>query len=70
MTPNTPAAQQGDNIVVINRYDYGAVLFGSSLGVNLSDRFNQLRKAFREFAITGMKIEITPNDRENVAVNG
>lgn len=54
-----------DNFLVLNRYDYGAIYppIGTSIGVDSSPRFNTLRFAFREFAITGMKIEITPNDR-------
>ena len=62
----------GDNFVTINRYDYGGIYpaVGSSIGIDNCPRFNDLRAGFREFAITGVKIEITPNDRENVAVNG
>ena len=62
----------GDNFIVVNRYDYSGIYpqVGSGIGVDDSPRFNQLRPAFREFAITGVKIEMTPNDRENVAVNG
>lgn len=63
----------GDNYVVINRYDYGGIYpaVGSSVGVNDSPRFNQLRTLYREFAITGVKIELTPADRESVPdING
>lgn len=68
----TQALGNGDNYVTINRYDYGGIYpgVGSSIGVDDSPRFQQLRAGFREFAITGVKIEVTPNDRDNVAVNG
>lgn len=54
--------------LVINRYDYSSV-FGvaSSLGIDQSPRFNALRVLFREFAITGVRIEVVPNDRNNTA---
>lgn len=54
--------------LVINRYDYGSV-FGvnSSIGIDSSPRFNALRTLFREFAITTVRIEIVPNDRNNTA---
>ena len=57
-----------DNFVTFNRYDYGGIYpaVGSSVGIDGSPRFNALRPNFREFAITGMKVEITPNDRQNV----
>lgn len=59
----------GDYYKTFNRYDYGgATWYGAvdSIGVDSSVRFNNLRPNFREFAITGMKIEITPNDRDSV----
>ena len=57
--------QLGDNFVTINRYDYGGIYPGiaSSIGIDSCPRFNSLRPFFREFALTGVKIEITPNDR-------
>ncbi len=70
MTP-TQNAGTGDNYIIINRYDYSSIyVVGNSLGVDSSPRFVNLRSQFREFAITGVKIELTPNDRDNVAVNG
>ncbi len=61
------AGQAGDNYITINRYDYGAVFgLAASLGVDNSARFGMLRKLFREFAITGVRIELTPSDREGV----
>ncbi len=62
----------GDNYVTVNRYDYGGIYPGvaSSIGVDNSPRFNDLKTLYREFIITGVKIEITPNDRDTVAENG
>ena len=64
--------QNGDNYIVVNRYDYGGIYpsVGSSIGIDDSPRFNQLRLLYREFIITGVKIEVTPNDRESVPVGG
>lgn len=70
MTP-TQNQLNGDNYIILNRYDYSAIYsVGNSIGVDSSPRFVSLRSQFREFAITGVKVELTPNDRENVAVNG
>lgn len=62
----------GDNFTTVNRYDYSGVYPGvaSSIGINDSPRFNQLRGLYREFIITGVRIEITPNDRETVPEAG
>jgi hypothetical protein len=71
MKPTQSAQLGGDNYITINRFDYSGIYpaVGSSLGVDGSARFNNLRTNFREFAITGVKIEITPNDRDSVPQN-
>lgn len=62
----------GDNFLCINRFDYSSIygLGATSMGPDLSDRFNDLRVNFREFAIMGVRIELVPNDRQNVAPAG
>ncbi len=53
----------GDNKAVFARYDYSSLFpgVGTITGINDSVRFNDLRVHYREYAITGIKIEIVPS---------
>ncbi len=52
----------GDNTATFARFDYSGLFpgVGTIVGVNNSLRFNELRVHYREFAITGIKIELVP----------
>ena len=58
----------GDNAAVFARFDYSGLFPGASqiAGVNDSPRFVELAPLYREFAITGLKIEIVPANRQAI----
>lgn len=59
----------GDNFVSIARYDYSSLFPGAGtvIGVNSAPRFNSIRNQYREFAITGVKVEVCPLVQTSVA---
>ncbi len=69
MTNLNQSGTNGDNRYSFLRYQYKEAwsqFWPQTQGFNVTSRFLEMHERFREFAVTGMKIEITPANREAV----